>query len=267
MIVRNIKLRDDFSNLDVPLYMMSFDDVKAFADYINKVKMDGVLGDSFLDFQTLVFFAPMLEGTGLRAKIYSGSVSGPVRDMDIRKVRICLDDGSLAGTVDGHLGDIPDVRKMSIDAKLSGCVFTSAGVDRMVNAWTTEKIDFHKFAKGQRFMMNCRVNGPINNMHIRPEIHSLIGALDADIKFHDLIVKNRPIRIDARLRTKNLDVGKIAGTETIRQCSLETGLKMQLPDERGNKMQISIDSLKVDRLNLMGYDYSMRMSVMRICTR
>lgn len=256
VIVRNIKLRDDFSNLDIPLYMMSFDDVKAFADYINKVKMDGVLGDSFLDFQTLVFFAPMLEGTGLRAKIYSGSVSGPVRDMDIRKVRICLDDGSLAGTVDGHLGDIPDVRKMSIDAKLSGCVFTSAGVDRMVNAWTTEKIDFHKFAKGQRFMMNCRVNGPINNMHIRPEIHSLIGALDADIKFHNLIVKSGPIRMDARLRTKDLDVGKIAGTETVRQCSLETGLKMQLPDERGNKMQISIDSLKVDRLNLMGYDYS-----------
>ena len=256
VIIRDIRLQDDFSSLDVPLYMMSFDGADAFADYINRVKMDGVIGESFLDFQTLAFFAPTLDGTGLRTRIYSGNVSGPVRDMDIRKVRICLDDGSFAGTVDGHLGDIPDVRKMSVDARLSNCVFTSAGIDRMVNAWTPERIDFRRFAKGQRFMMNCRIGGPINNMHIHPEIHSLVGALDADIKFHDLIVEGRPVRMDARLRTRNLDVGKIAGTETVRQCSLETGVKMRLPDDRGTKMQIHIDSLKVDRLNLLGYDYS-----------
>ena len=256
VIIRDIKLQDDFSRLDVPLYMMSFDDPKAFSDYINRVKMDGVLGDSFLDFRTLAFFAPTLADTGLRARIYSGSLSGPVRDMDIRKVRICLDDGSFAGTVDGHLGGIPDVRKMAIDARLSGCVFTSSGIDRMVNAWTSERIDFHKFAKGQRFVMNCRVGGPINDMRIRPEIHSLIGSLDADVRFHDLILADRPIRMDARLRTRDLDFGKIAGTETVRQGSLETGVKMTMPDGRGTKMQIHIDSLKVDRLNLLGYDYS-----------
>ena len=255
-IVRNIRMQDDFSSLDIPLYMMSYENVKDFSDYINKVRMDGVIEESLLDFRTIAFFAPALKDTGLKARIYSGNLSGPVRDMDIRKVRMCLDDGSFAGTVDGHLGDIPDLGKMSIDARLYNCMFTSRGIDRMVNAWTPQRIDFHKFAKGQRFMADCRVNGPINDMHIRAGINSLIGTLGADVKFHNLIRKDRPILMDARVRTKDLNIGKIAGTEMVRQCSMETGVKMTMPDDRGTKMQIHIDSLKVGRLNLLGYDYS-----------
>ena len=256
VIVRNIHLTDDYSNLSLPLYMMSFDSADSFADYINKVKMDGVIEESFLDFKTIAFFAPTLNNTGLRARIHGGNVSGPVCDMKIRKVRLTLDDGSFSGTVDGHLGDIPDLEKMSIDAKLTGCVFTTKGLDRMVNAWTPERIDFQQFAKGERFIMQCSVGGRVNDMHIRPEIRSLSGRADADVKFHDLLTESRPIRMDVKLRTKDLDVGKIIGNGTIGHCSLQTWVKMTFPDERGTKMQIRIDSLKVDRLGLMGYDYS-----------
>lgn len=256
VIVRNIHLTDDYSNLNLPLYMMSFDDAGDFSDYINKVRMDGVVEESFLDFKTIAFFAPTLNSTGLRAKIHGGSVSGPVRDVNIRKVRLTLDDGSFSGTVDGHLGDIPDLEKMSIDAVLTGCVFTSKGLDRMVNAWTPQRIDFQKFAKGERFLMQCSVGGRVNDMHIRPEIRSLSGTAEADVKFHDLLTESRPIRMDVKLRTKDLNVGKIIGSEDIRHCTLQTGVKIQFPDERGTKMQIRIDSLKVDRLGLMGYDYS-----------
>ena len=256
VIVRNIHLEDGLSSLNLPLYMMSFDSAADFSDYINKVRMDGIIDESFLDFRTIGFFAPTIRDTGLRARIHSGSVSGPVCDMDIRKVRLTLDDGSFAGTVDGHLGDIPDIGKMSVDARLTGCVFTAGGIDRMVNAWTEERIDFRKFAKGQRFFMNCSVGGRMNDMRIRPEIRSLIGNVGADIKFHDLIVESRPIRMDAVLKTEDLDVGKIIGSETVRRCSLETGVKMQLPDGRGTEMHLHIDSLKVDRLELLGYGYS-----------
>ncbi len=254
-IVKDIRLKDDFSDLKVPLYMMSFDSAKDFEDYINLVKMDGVVEDSYLDFRTLEFFAPTLRGTNLKTRV-SGRMSGPVRDMRFNGIRVCLADGSFAGTLDGRLSGVPDVEKMTLDARLSHSMFTSSGVDALVNAWTEERIDFRKFAKGQRFMMNCRVDGRLNDMRIRPEIHSLVGSLDADIKFSDLITESRPILLDARLRTKDLDAGKIAGIDELRQCSLEAGVKMRLPDDRGTKMQIHIDSLKVSRLNLLGYDYS-----------
>ena len=254
-IVKDIRLRDDFSDLKVPLYMMSFDSAKDFEDYINLVKMDGVVEESYLDFRTIAFFAPTLRDTGLKARV-SGKMSGPVRDMRFSGIRVCLADGSFAGTVDGRLSGVPDVEKMALDARLSHSMFTSAGVDALVNAWTEERIDFRKFAKGQRFMMNCRVDGRLNDMRIRPDIHSLSGNLDADIKFTDLIRQDRPILMDARLRTKNLDAGRIAGIDALGQCSFETGVKMRLPDERGTKMQLHIDSLKVSKLNLLGYDYS-----------
>lgn len=254
--VSNIRIKDSFSDLNLPLYMMSFDGPEDFSDYINRVRMDGIIAESFIDFRTIAYFAPTLGDRGLRARIYSGTVSGPVRDMDLKNVRICLDDGSFAGTVDGRLKDIPLTGRMSLDARLSSCMFTSSGVDRMVNAWTPERIDFRKFAPGHTFFMNCHVDGRINDMHIRPSVRSLLGNVDADIKFHDLLREDRPIRMDARLKTADLDIGKIAGTEAVRQCSLETGVKMQLPDGKGTQMQMRIDSLKVDRLNLLGYDYS-----------
>ncbi len=254
-IVTGIKLKDDFSDVNVPLYMMSFDSVKDFSDYINLVKMDGVIEDSFLDFRTLGFFAPTLRNTGLRARV-TGSMSGPVRDMKFKDIKIRLADGSFAGTVDGRLTDVPDVGKMALDARLSHCVFNSAGVDALVNAWTEERIGFRKFAKGMTFIMNCRVSGRLNDMRIRPEIRSLYGNLDADIKFSDLIRMDRPILMDAQVQTQDLDAGKIAGIDAVGRCSLETGVKMRLPDSGGTEMQIHIDSLKVSRLNLLGYDYS-----------
>ena len=70
-IVRNIRMQDDFSSLDIPLYMMSYENVKDFSDYINKVRMDGVIEESLLDFRTIAFFAPALKDTGLKARIYS----------------------------------------------------------------------------------------------------------------------------------------------------------------------------------------------------
>lgn len=253
-IVSDISLKDDFSNLHVPLYMMSFDSVEDFSDYINRVKMDGVVDESYLDFRTLTFFAPSLRDTELKTRV-SGSMSGPVRDMNFRNIRARLADGSFAGTLNGRLSGVPDVENMTMDATLTHCMFSSSGVDALVNAWTDERIDFRKFARGCRFMMNCRVDGKLNDMRVRPEISSLIGSLDADIKFSDLVTEGRPIFMDAVLRTKDLDAGKIAGIDALRQCSLETGVRMRLPDGKGTELQMEIDSLKISRMNFMGYDY------------
>ncbi|MBQ9410808.1 MAG: translocation/assembly module TamB domain-containing protein, partial [Bacteroidales bacterium] len=64
----------------------------------------------------------------------------------------------------------------------------------------------------------------------------------------------RPIIIDGGLRTKDLDIGKIAGIDALGPITLGTTLEASLPEKGG--INVRIDSLRIDRLNALGYDYT-----------
>ena len=254
VIIRNLKIRDDYSDLKLPLYAMRYAGAPAFADFLNQVHLEGKIDNSFLDFKTLAFFAPTLENTGLRAYV-SGQVSGPVCNMLLKNVRVNMDDGSFAGTVNGRISNIPDIYEMRIDARLSACMFNSRGVDRLVNAWTQERIDFRKFAKGQKFLMDCNVEGRLNHLRVMPYVNSLHGNMDADLKFSHLIDPDRAIQLKGLVRTRDLDAGKIAGIEALGPVSMEASASLVIPVDGKSSMSAHIDSLKVRRLSLLGYDY------------
>ena len=254
VIIRNLKIRDDYSDLALPFFAMRYAGATAFADFLNQVHLEGRIENSFLDFKTLTFFAPTLENTGLRAYV-SGQVSGPVSNMQLKNVRVNMDDGSFAGTMNGRISNIADIYDMRIDARLSACMFSSRGVDRLVNAWTEERIDFRKFAKGQRFMMDCIVEGKLNHLRVMPYISSLHGNMDADLQFRHLIDPKRPIQLKGLVRSRDLDAGKIAGTDALGPITMETSASLIIPVDGKSSMSVHIDSLKIRKLNLLGYDY------------
>ena len=49
-IIKNLRLDDGMSDLNLPLFMMSYENAEAFSDYINKVRMDAEISKSILDF-------------------------------------------------------------------------------------------------------------------------------------------------------------------------------------------------------------------------
>ena len=53
--------------------------------------------------------------------------------------------------------------------------------------------------------------------------------------------------------TDDIDVGRFIGKDFIRQVSLRTGINATLGK---GAPSVDIDSLRIDRLNLLGYDYS-----------
>ncbi len=254
VIIKDLDIADTYSSLHLPLFMMSFSSSKDFSDFLNLIKLDGIIDESLLDFKTLRYFAPTLPETGLIAKV-SGVVSGPVCALDLKGIKVRLHDGSFAGTVNGQILNIPDVDRMRIDATISSCYFTSRGVDRMVNAWTEESFRFDTYARGMSFMMNCEVSGLLNTLRIKPSIRSLNGNLDADLRFSELIKLDKPIRLKGHLVTKDLDAGKIIGNDLLGCCSVETAVDMQLPDGKQAGMEVKVDSLIARRLGLLGYDY------------
>lgn len=251
-IVENLFIDDPWSEFHLPLYMMSYDNVLAFSDFISEVKIDALIDHSQLSFETLGYFAPALADNGLKAAI-SGKASGFVDNFDISDFRLTSSDGGFSGLINGNMAGIPEIENTRINASVKGLNFTSKGLGLFLNHWTKEgEIDLSKFAKGIIFMADARTIGKLNDLDIKADISSLIGRMNADVNIENIVNHDRPLKISGAASTEDLDIGKVIGKEILGPISLRTGIQATLSEPASLK----IDSLYVDRLHLNGYDYT-----------
>ena len=251
-IVENLRLKDPWSDIRMPFYIMSYDNVRAFSDFIHKVRIDGSIDDSRVDFKTLSYFAPKLAGNHIKALV-TGEVSGHIDGFDLKGLSAATSDGGFSGTIDGRITGIPEIADTKIDAKLKGFNFTTDGLGLFLSEWMREgELDLSRFAKGIIFMAEASAKGKLDDLDIKADISSLIGKAKADINLKNVISPEIPIRIAGTASTDDFNLGMVLGNNVLGPVSLETSLKAVL----GTPASISIDSISVDRLHFNGYDYS-----------
>ena len=252
-IIEDLSLQDQWSDMNLPLYMMSYDSVRDFEDYINKVRMEAIIDNSTIDFRTIAYFAPALNGNRLRINAH-GKADGYVSDLRFRSITARSEAGGFSGTVTGNLTGLPDIRNTQINAEVKRFHLTTDGLGKFVSEWMKEgELDLSRFAKGSIFMVDGTAKGLLNEMNAKISLSSMIGKAEAEAVLTDLTVSEKPIGIDGVLKTDNLDLGKIIGTDIIHQTTLRTGLKAKLSE---GFPDVTIDSLIVDGMMLNGYDYS-----------
>ncbi len=251
-IIENLEIDDPWSELHLPFYIMSYDNVKAFSDFISKVKIDADIAGSQLDFKTLGYFAPELKDNGLRVAV-SGKASGYVDDFNIENLRFSSADGGFSGFISGNMKGLPEIEDTQIEARINGLNFTSKGLSLFLSHWMKSgDIDFSRFAKGVIFMTEVQTKGKLNALDIKAGISSLTGRMSADINIGNIVDASQPIMIKGTAETENLNLGKIIGNEMIGPVSLRTGMQAVL----GKPSSFRIDSLFVDRLHFNDYDYT-----------
>ncbi|MBO5419968.1 MAG: translocation/assembly module TamB domain-containing protein [Bacteroidales bacterium] len=255
-IVEDIHLTDPWSDLDVPLYMMSYSGIEAFQDFIGKVKIDGKVAEgSRLSFKTLSYFAPALEGVDIKASV-SGGMSGCVDDFKVINVKVKSEAGGFAGTVNGRMTGIPDIENTTLEAEVSDFHLTADGLGKFVSEWMPEgELDFSNIAKGVIFMADAKASGHLNHLNAKADLKSFIGNAKAEVSFRDLIYNDGTIGMTGRIATDDLDLGKVLGTDIIHQCTVNASASAELStDDRPSSFQI--DTLLIDRLNFNNYNYS-----------
>jgi hypothetical protein len=234
--------------------MMSYDSVKDFEDYINKVKMYGVTNKSMVDFRTITYFAPQLAGNNLRV-VTEGRVEGFVSDLHFYNISARSEAGGFSGTVNGSMTGLPDINKTRLDATIKNFNMTADGLGRFVSEWTPEgnEVDLSRFAKGTIFMVDGSAKGLLNKMNAKISLNSLIGRAEAEAVLTDITIPSKPIGIEGTINTEDLDLGRIIGTDIIRQTTLRAGIKTKFSE---GFPDVAIDSLIVERMLLNDYDYS-----------
>ena len=253
-IIEDLHIDDGMSDVRIKLFSMSYANAKAFSDFISQVRIDGEIEPSIIDFNTISYFAPTLEGNSLRASV-QGNVSGYVDDFSIKDVTVAAEEGVFAGTVSGRLTGLPEVEDTRISAKARKFRIDTKGLGKFVTEWMQgDSLDLSRYANNSIFNLDADVSGLMNNMHIDTDIEFLGGTLDADIMLTDVVSDGKAIGINGAVRTENLDLGAIIGTDIVRQATLRTGIKAQIGREN-IRTYAKIDSVLVDRLHINGYDY------------
>ena len=250
-IVEDLRINDLWSDINMPMFMMSYENVLAFRNFIEKVKIDGTIAPSYLDFETLSYFTPALLNNGIKADIH-GKVSGYVTDFKFTGLNIKSAAGGFSGTVDGSLTGLPDISRTRLDARLSGFRLTTRGLGKFISEWMTENLDISKFAKGVNFALNARVSGLMNNLGVNARLSSRSGSAETNIRIRNIVNKKRSIEINGTAKTDDLDLGKMLGVEILGPTTLSTSLNARL----GEDAELQIDTLRVDRLYANKYNYS-----------
>lgn len=253
-IVSDLHIKDKWSDIHMPSFMMSYKNAKEFKYFIDRVRIDGEIENTELDFRTLWHFAPQLYGNELLTSL-SGKVGGVVSDFEIDGLRLAVRGGGFSGKVSGRITGLPDIDKTRIDTRLHDFLLTSDGLEDFLSQWTSgNDPEFSRFAKGLLFSMNGRASGLLNNLNVAAGLSSLSGKVGADVRITDILSSRKQIGIAGKIESEDLDIGRIIGKNIIGQTTLRTGFEAKLPSKEEG-LSVRIDSLLVDRIHFNAYDY------------
>ena len=250
--LKDIRIRDAWSDARIPELTLT-GTTEDFGDFMNKVRLNGTLGRSTLAFKTISYFVPSMKDNEVVADITSGRIYGPVNSLRIRNFTFKDRTSGFGGTADVALSDLGDISSMGLDSELKDFTFTSDGLGKFLSQWIPGKpLDLSGLARGETFRFNGTTSGSLADLKVNGTLDSPSGSARANLAVKD-IASNAPMRISGDVVTDDLDIGRLIGKDIIGKCSLRTGIRASLAS---GAPSVDIDSLRIDRLNLLGYDYS-----------
>ena len=251
-IVENLRIRDEYSDLKLPLFMMSYNSVLDFNDFIQKVRLDAEIGTSMVDFRTITYFAPQLEGNMLKAT-FSGMMSGCIDDFRVKDIDFTSHAGGFSGIVNGRISGIPEVYRMRIDAKVSNMQLTTEGLGKFVTEWMhSGELDLSRFGSGITFATQATAKGLLNNLDVNATLSSPVGKVQAAARLDELIRPDKPIQITGTLNTYDFNIGEVINSTALGPVSLNSDLSINISET----LSVDMSHLSIKRLNLLGYDYT-----------
>ena len=255
-IITDLYIRDQWSEVFLPKYRMSYRSAKDFSDFTSKVKIDARVAESRLNFHSLHYFAQLHESNDLVAEI-SGGISGYVNDFALKDMKFTSVANGFSGNIDGTIHGLPDMKKTKLDLKAHDFRVTSKGLGEFISAWMPEdSLDLSSYGKDIIFMVNADASGLLDSLSVNTDIVTMMsGIVDADIRLDNMITRTRPLGISGNIVTTDLDISRFTQSDIVKQLSMDVNFKAQLGNDI-TRSSLNIKSMEISRLNFMDYDYT-----------
>ena len=254
-IIKDIHLIDGATDFRAPLYSMTTYEPHAYRYYCQKVRMKlKVAKGSTISSKTISMFSlGRLDNMDFLAKVDEICAEGYVSDLNINKFRVTDLYGGVDADMALRLTGITITDDYMLDAKVNKMKFTTAQAETFASRLTGQDIKIKQFAKGQKLEFSGTAKGALNDFKAKGTIKANSGSADANLRIAHLTDASKGTEISGTVDTRKLALGSIINQDFIGKVTANTGFKAIL--DKGN-VAVRVDSLLVDRLGLMGYDYT-----------
>ena len=243
ILLHDLHAIDDWSDMNVPQLRLSKKDDRMVIDaYSDVCSLDG---------RTLGYATGHPDRFSFLSDVKSFSLTGPLNDLSFGDIDLSEGNGTrFKGSV--RVRDLSDKSRMAVEADVRRMDFTTAGLQELLRSLGVNPPDISQYAHGEKLVFKGRSRGALNDMKVNGSLSSALGELSCALGIAHL-TDGKAIKVEGSVDSKDLNINEILLKGPVRECTLHAALKAEID---GANSSARIDTLLVDRLHLLGYDYS-----------
>lgn len=253
-LVSDLYIADNYTTLNAQYFYMKYDSPRDFADFTHKVNLGISLKDSYLSFKTIGRIAPSLYKSTLAFHL-DGEASGTVNNIRTNRLVAVSESGQTFIELGARVMGLPDVSRTMAVAEVKSSSTTCRDIANIVAS--INNTPRNEFLAGLSPFVKYRFTGDLmgllDDFVADGTILSSVGRIDLDLLFRN--ETGVGVRFDGGLKSEGLHLGQILSNDLLGELSLNAGVNA-LFKKNGSGMDVKIDSVRVSRLGLNGYDYS-----------
>lgn len=252
--INNLILADNYTQVNARYFSMKYNSSQDLSDFINLVKLETDLEDSYLSFKTIGRITPSLGNSTLGLYI-SGQVQGPVCDLRSNSLQVTSKSGETFMDASVRMTGLPDIEQTMSVVEIKNCYTTSNDISRIVGSINGNSgiPFFKKLAPGIKYRFKGSLIGLPDDFVAHGSLTSKVGALDVDVLLKNDIALNGFV-IKGSVESHDFNIGKVMSMPTVGNLGMNGAISALVTKRSG--ISLSIDSVRINKLGFKGYDYS-----------
>jgi hypothetical protein len=252
--LREFRVIDDFSDIKMRNLSLLYNEGKDFDDFINKVNLVIDIYDSHINFNTLGYFAPVLNRIPVAAN-FNGQITGHVADLRSDNFTLNILDKTF---IDGRFSifGLPDIESTMIFVDLKHLDTHSDDVTTIVEGITGKQFAGKEtLAKFGNVHFNGTYTGLVTDFVSFGYLKSELGAMEMDILFKN---QNNSIKFSGELATADFNVGNLINSPLIGQTGFSIEVEGAIQNDvndvfgKGNISFLEFNNYKYRNVELAG---------------
>ena len=251
--IENFHLVDEWSDVRLKHYTMTYANTRSFKNYIDEVRMSTHIEPSVLSWKSVSLWSGVMQDCDMVLDIKSADAEGYVSDLTLNEFDFTELGSGISAQLKGSVQGLPDVRNITTDLDISGMSFTSSELSRLVSAVSPKaKVSsIRKLAPGRLFNFSGHASGPVSKLSVQGRLTSKAGNLIARGKLRNLLT-DRPVELDGTVDLQDVDASLFSGSDLLGRVTAKAALGAKL---RKGRTSIRLDSLNVGSLVFNGREY------------
>lgn len=253
-VFRDVRLVDRWSDLRMPEFSMTYVNGWTFAPFNDNVVMEGWFKPSTLSMKTISAYTGALDGNDILWKINGGHAKGYVTDFAVYGFSFTDLTSGISGVTDGSCIGASTGSPIGLGFKIHNLEFTPESLSGFIASWAPgTELHLEKKIPDQRFTLSGHGGGSLDKLDFSGTLKPHRGKAEIQVQARNLASSERGIELDGRVKTQDVLISSFTDIDALGACSLETGLRTRF---QGKSTSVEVDSLKISRLEAMGYNYS-----------